>query len=125
GDRGLAYGDGLFETIRVRSGRPRLYERHLQRLQEGSSRLHLACDLVVLRAEILAFCAELGEGVAKLLVTRGEGERGYAVPKGPLRRILIGSGAPSYPAANAEQGVRLFACSTRLAEQPQLAGLKH
>lgn len=124
-DRGLAYGDGLFETIRVRSGRPRLYERHLQRLREGCSRLHLACDLVVLRAEILAFCAELGEGVAKLLVTRGEGERGYAVPKGPPRRILIGSGAPSYPAANAEQGVRLFACSTRLAEQPQLAGLKH
>jgi 4-amino-4-deoxychorismate lyase len=41
------------------------------------------------------------------------------------RRILQGSPKPSYPAANAEQGVRVFACMTRLAEQPRLAGLKH
>ncbi len=41
------------------------------------------------------------------------------------RRILLGNPLPSYPAANAEQGVRLFPCATRLAEQPLLAGLKH
>ena len=124
-DRGLAYGDGLFETIRVRSARPQLLERHLRRLQEGCSRLHLACDLDRFRAEILAFSGELGEGVAKLILTRGEGERGYLAPKGPPRRLLIGSEAPAYPAENAEQGVLLFPCSTRLAEQPLLAGLKH
>lgn len=124
-DRGLAYGDGLFETIRVRSGQPQLFERHLQRLQEGCSRLRLACDMAELRAEILAFSAALDEGVAKLILTRGEGERGYAAPKGAPRRVLIASSAPSYPTRNADQGVQLFACTTRLAEQPQLAGLKH
>ncbi len=125
-DRGLAYGDGLFETIRVRSARPQLLERHLQRLQDGCQRLGLACDLPALSAEILAFSATLGDGVAKLIITRGEGERGYAIPGvSAPRRVLLGSPAPAYPIENAEQGVRLFACATRLAEQPRLAGLKH
>ena len=43
-DRGLAYGDGLFETIAVKSGRPQLLERHLQRLAEGCRRLALTAD---------------------------------------------------------------------------------
>lgn len=125
-DRGLAYGDGLFETIAVRGGRPRLLARHLARLDDGLQRLHLPLDLGELEPELLAFCAELGEGVAKLLVTRGEGVRGYAPPQ-PARpcRILLGSPMPVYPAEQAELGVRLFPCATRLAEQPLLAGLKH
>ena len=64
--------------------------------------------------------------MAKLIVTRGEGLRGYAPPQ-PSRpcRVLLGSPAPTYPSEHAEQGVRLFPCVTRLAEQPLLAGLKH
>lgn len=125
-DRGLAYGDGLFETIAVQRGQPRLLARHLARLQQGAQRLYLPLDLTLLQAELLAFCAELGEGVAKLIVTRGEGLRGYAPPQ-PSRpcRVLLGNPAPAYPAVHAEQGVRLFPCATRLAEQPLLAGLKH
>jgi 4-amino-4-deoxychorismate lyase len=125
-DRGLAYGDGLFETIRVVDGRPRLFERHLLRLQEGCRRLRLPLDQVALRAEILAFCQVLQNGAAKLIVTRGDGLRGYAPPDSCVpRRLLLGSAAPSYPEGNARDGVRLFPCSTRLAEQPLLAGLKH
>ncbi|QKE62896.1 aminodeoxychorismate lyase [Aquipseudomonas campi] len=125
-DRGLAYGDGLFETIAVQRGQPRLLARHLARLQQGAQRLSLALDLQVVQAELLAFCAELGEGVAKLIVTRGEGLRGYAPPQ-PTRpcRVLLGNPAPVYPPVHAEQGVCLFPCVTRLAEQPLLAGLKH
>ncbi|BAN49521.1 aminodeoxychorismate lyase [Metapseudomonas resinovorans] len=125
-DRGLAYGDGLFETIAVRAGRPPLLEYHLARLAEGCRRLGIALDLALMRTELLAFSAGLGEGVAKLMITRGEGLRGYAPPPVALpRRILQSSAFPAYPEANAEQGVRLFPCATRLAEQPLLAGLKH
>lgn len=125
-DRGLAYGDGLFETIAVRAGRPRLLARHLARLEEGARRLFLPVPLALVEQELLAFAAQLGEGVAKLMLTRGEGLRGYAAPAdAQVRRILIGSPAPAYPAGNFDEGIALFPCATRLAEQPLLAGLKH
>ncbi|ALZ85594.1 4-amino-4-deoxychorismate lyase [Pseudomonas oryzihabitans] len=125
-DRGLAYGDGLFETIAVRRGQPRLLERHLQRLATGCQRLRIPCDLAQVGAEIQAYAALLGEGVAKLLLTRGDGLRGYAPPAEPeVRRLLLASPAPAYPAAHAAEGIALFPCTTRLASQPLLAGLKH
>lgn len=34
-DRGLQYGDGLFETMAVRNGRIHLWESHWQRLTSG------------------------------------------------------------------------------------------
>ncbi|NMZ62919.1 aminodeoxychorismate lyase [Pseudomonas oryzihabitans] len=125
-DRGLAYGDGLFETIAVRRGQPRLLDRHLQRLVTGCQRLRLPCDVAQLDAEIRAYAALLGEGVAKLLLTRGDGLRGYAPPAEPeVRRLLLGSPVPAYPAAHATEGIDLYPCTTRLARQPLLAGLKH
>lgn len=125
-DRGLAYGDGLFETIGVRHGRPQLFERHLNRLAEGCQRLAIPADLALVRAELLAFASEMGEGVAKLVLTRGDGLRGYAAPAAASpRRLLLASPLPVYAAGNAEHGIRLFPCTTRLAEQPLLAGLKH
>ncbi|MGN2413794.1 aminodeoxychorismate lyase [Pseudomonas syringae] len=125
-DRGLAYGDGLFETVAVRAGQAVLLERHLQRLERGCQQLKIDVDSVQVRTEMIHFAAELGDGVMKLLLTRGDSQRGYApVPDTQPRRILQGSPAPAYPASHADQGVRLFACQTRLAEQPLLAGLKH
>lgn len=125
-DRGLAYGDGLFETFAVRHARPIQQERHLQRLAEGCQRLSIPFDSSVLVQELDAFCRQLGDGVAKLILTRGDGLRGYAAPADPVpRRILLGSPRPSHPPSNAVDGVELFECRTRLAEQPLLAGLKH
>ncbi|MDF0732571.1 aminodeoxychorismate lyase [Pseudomonas entomophila] len=125
-NRGLAYGDGLFETIAVHGGRPSLLSYHLERLALGCQRLAIEADIPLVRDELLRFASQLGEGVAKLVVTRGDSPRGYAPAPGAIaRRILQGAPLPAYPAANAEQGVSLFACKTRLAEQPLLAGLKH
>ena len=125
-DRGLAYGDGLFETIAVRNGRPLLLERHLQRLETGCQRLALRVDMTVMSAELSAYARSQGDGVMKLIVTRGDSRRGYAAdPSATARRILQGSAPVAYPAAHAEQGVFLFPCSVRLSEQPLLAGLKH
>ena len=83
-------------------------------------------DIDEMRTELLQFCQALGRGVAKLIVTRGTGQRGYALPL-PCRpqRLLLGSPLPAYPAQHAECGIRLFPCDTRLAEQPRLAGVKH
>lgn len=125
-DRGLAYGDGLFETVAVRRGQPLQQARHLQRLAEGCRRLAIACDTDLLCQELGAFAQQLGDGVAKLILTRGDGLRGYAAPSDPRpRRILLGAPRPAYPQCNAVEGIELYECSTRLAEQPLLAGLKH
>ncbi len=125
-DRGLAYGDGLFETLRVSGGRVPLLTLHLQRLAAGCQRLAIGLDLAQVEEELRTFAALLGQGVAKLIITRGDGLRGYAPPaESRPRRILLASALPEWPAQHAEQGVRLFPCQTRLAEQPLLAGLKH
>lgn len=79
-DRGLAYGDGLFATMGVRGGQIQLLERQLARLQQGCTRLALPFDLGLLRQELLTFAAQLGDGVLKLMLTRGDGQRGYALP---------------------------------------------
>ncbi|KRP57932.1 aminodeoxychorismate lyase [Pseudomonas trivialis] len=125
-DRGLAYGDGLFETVAVKGGRPVLLERHLQRLEEGCRRLALAADHHLIRNEIQAYAAALGDGVLKLILTRGDSLRGYGInPGAPVRRVLQGSAPAAYPPGHETVGIRLFPCATRLAEQPLLAGLKH
>ncbi|WP_409487803.1 aminodeoxychorismate lyase [Pseudomonas promysalinigenes] len=125
-NRGLAYGDGLFETIAVRGGRASLLDGHLARLALGCKRLAIDADLALVGDEIQRFARQLGDGVAKLVLTRGDSQRGYAPAAGVApRRILQGAPLPSYPAEHAEHGVRLFPCQTRLGEQPLLAGLKH
>ncbi len=40
-DRGLHYGDGLFETIACRNAQACFLEQHLQRLAEGCARLSI------------------------------------------------------------------------------------
>jgi len=125
-DRGLAYGDGLFETIAVKAGTPLLLELHLQRLALGCSRLAIAADHSLIRSELLAYAQAMGEGVLKLILTRGDSLRGYGVSPGALpRRILQASPPAAYPEAHGHLGIVLFDCATRLAEQPLLAGLKH
>ena len=125
-DRGLAYGDGVFETISVKAGIPVLIDRHFQRLAEGCRRLVLDADQPLIRSEVLEYADLLGNGVLKLILTRGDSERGYWTNQGsPVRRILQGGPLAIYPQNYRTEGIRLFPCVTRLAEQPLLAGLKH
>ncbi|KAA0944634.1 aminodeoxychorismate lyase [Pseudomonas sp. ANT_H14] len=125
-DRGLAYGDGLFETIAVKAGRPVLLDRHLQRLAEGCRRLAIVADQDLIRSELLSYAAALGDGVLKLILTRGDSQRGYGIqPGATARRILQGNPPATYPETHALSGIRLFPCAIRLSEQPVLAGLKH
>jgi 4-amino-4-deoxychorismate lyase len=129
-DRGLAYGDGLFETMRFVAGRIPLLERHLARLRRGCDRLGIVIDEDRLRAELAqalaALAGELAQGVLKLIVTRGAGGRGYRVPAGVApTRVLIASALPEYPPDWSAEGVRVRFCELRLGASPALAGIKH
>ncbi|HEX5306598.1 MAG TPA: aminodeoxychorismate lyase [Dyella sp.] len=126
-DRGLLYGDGLFETIRVVDGVAPLWPRHMARLAEGCMRLGLpAPDADVLAAELRAVSDGLRAAVVRITVTRGEGARGYAPPAHPqCTRIVAAFPMPALEPRAASQGMRVRICALRLAEQPRLAGLKH
>jgi 4-amino-4-deoxychorismate lyase len=64
--------------------------------------------------------------VAKIIVTRGEGERGYKTPAVTTpTRVLIKSAMPQYAKEYYTDGVRLHVCELRLAAQTKLAGIKH
>ena len=126
-DRGLHYGDGLFETLAVRDGRPRFWARHWRRLGAGCERLGLERpDEAAVRAEIGRLAAGHARRVVKLLLTRGSGPRGYRPPPAARpRRILLAADWPEHPSAHAREGVELHLCRTRLGRNPALAGLKH
>lgn len=124
-DRGLLYGDGLFETMRVAGGRIRFEADHRARLAEGCSRLVIAADLEGLWAQAAAVAARHGEATLRLQVTRGEAvARGYTPAGTELPRTFLTVHPP--PAAG-ELPARLCVVTLplRLGENPLLAGLKH
>lgn len=126
-DRGLAYGDGLFETIRVLHGKAPLWSRHMARLREGCARLGLpAPDARQLEAECTQVAAGVADAVVKIVLTRGLGERGYApAPEAAPTRIVAAFPAPVVPPDWYADGIRVRCCALRLAAQPRLAGIKH
>jgi 4-amino-4-deoxychorismate lyase len=124
-DRGLAYGDGLFETIAFHGGRAPLWPGHMARLRRGCRRLGLAPPEPALLWSEAAGLAGPGDVLIKLIVSRGSG-RGYAPPaRTATRRVLLRQALPILPARLYRDGLRLRWCRLRLAIQPALAGLKH
>lgn len=126
-DRGLQYGDGVFRTLRVADGKALHWRRHYAKLAHDCAALGIHCPAPdLLASELARLAVHQTDGVAKIIVTRGEGERGYAItPAAPTTRILSIHPMPNYPAAWAGQGVTVHLCRLRLSVQPRLAGIKH
>ena len=126
-DRGLLYGDGLFDTIRFVAGRAPLWARHMQRLRHGCERLHLpAIDVAQLESEALGVIEGMAEAVVRITITRGIGERGYGLPGHPRpTRLVAAFTPPPSPPEDYRDGVTARLCTLRLASQPLLAGMKH
>ncbi|MBI5658197.1 MAG: aminodeoxychorismate lyase [Nitrosomonadales bacterium] len=126
-DRGLLYGDGVFRTLRVMGGQPLLWQRHYRKLQQDCASLNLPCpDAPLLLEELQRLIGGQTDGVAKIIITRGAGARGYAPARQstPTRILSLTPFAP-YPDEFYTQGIKLRVCNLRLAHQPQLAGIKH
>lgn len=122
-DRGMAYGDGLFETMRAHRGGVHWWDAHWARLVRGASRLRIALpDEQQVRGEGERLL-DGGDGVIKLIVSRGAGGRGYAPGTASTPTWVLSSHAVPSPCPRA--GLVLRWCDTRLAMQPALAGLKH
>jgi 4-amino-4-deoxychorismate lyase len=124
-DRGLAYGDGVFRTLRLQAGRPVCWERQYAKLLHDCSALNIPCPSSAVLSGELQQLAQ-ANGVAKIIITRGVSARGYApAARSEATRILSVNPAPSYPPEYAKEGVRVHVCELRLGHQPLLAGIKH
>ncbi|NOQ17284.1 MAG: aminodeoxychorismate lyase [Methyloprofundus sp.] len=126
-DRGLHYGDGLFETIEIIQGQPIFLTEHLARLKAGCHTLKIPFPSAnLLMDEIAQVSKNCTHGVLKLMLTRGSGGRGYRQPE-PIQttRFIALHPYPEYPGSYATQGVAVRFCTTRLGLNATLAGLKH
>jgi 4-amino-4-deoxychorismate lyase len=126
-DRGLAYGDGIYRTVELINGKPRLWKWQWQRLVADAERLLLPLpDEALLLDELAKVAQGMARAVGKITLTRGVGQRGYAMPQDSSpTRIVTASAWGGYPAERLQQGVTLRLCQVRLARQPLLAGIKH
>jgi len=132
-DRGLQYGDGLFETVLLLDHGPVLWPAHLQRLLAGARQLGIPLDAQKLENEVTEFLSgcvrnhpDDTHGILKVIVTRGSGGRGYRPPGSPeISRILQWHRMPDGVLAQRRDGIAVTACRQPVSINPVLAGLKH
>ncbi len=126
-DRGLQYGDGHFTTAKVTDGKIEFLDAHLARLQKANQILQFpAISLQQLTTQMASAAQQLGDGVLKVIITRGEGGRGYAPPPSPhLTCIISTHPKPAYYDELHQRGLVLKNATFKLGLQPALAGIKH
>ncbi|KZZ62867.1 hypothetical protein A3762_01960 [Oleiphilus sp. HI0125] len=133
-NRGLAYGDGIFETIRVVQAKVPLLDYHRARFLRGVEVLSLGSSLELLETfddQLENAVRQLQlhgheNGLVKLIATRKEGGRGYApIEPSSVDLFIQVFELPHYQESYYSSGIELALCSHRLSEQPMLAGIKH
>lgn len=127
-DRALQYGDGCFTTIAFRNGCLEFYADHIQRLQQACQKLYLDfTEWDELTHYLAKSVSELNQDcVVKVLISRGEGGRGYSPAgcKTPVY-IITHHAMPNQYENWQHHGIELYISSITLARQPLLAGIKH
>ena len=127
-NRGLAYGDGVFETISVVNGKPCLWQKHLDRLLRGCNRLGIMFkDISKLEEEVFLISEQAKpHGVAKIIITRGSKASGYRIQGSakPLRIVQFQE-RQVFSEILYKEGIEACFCKQRLAHNPRLARIKH
>jgi len=125
-DRGLLYGQSVFETVCVNNTKPCLLDKHVSRLASGATVIGIEADIALIVDEVEQLAKTMLKGVIRITLSTGEGGRGYQNPQqlSPTR-IISQHEYPSYAQENWEQGIELGLAEIRLARQPALAGFKH
>lgn len=127
-NRGLAFADGVFETLKVSNSSVEFYALHIARLRKGCDRLKLNCDFSAIDADVkvLLNSNKLNEAVLKITVTREFTSRGYEPDKDAgCDRIVSLQACNNHYRKLQNTGITLRVCETRLSENPLLAGIKH
>ena len=138
-DRGLAYGDGFFETMLWDSFEKKketnfgveFWLRHLKRIKDGCRlmQINFPSDDEIVRQRNIILKASLKEkksGLLKMIITRGVGGRGYKFEKNMSPTIIFLSlQKPKIEKEYFKSGVTVKTCKTHLSKNINLFGFKH
>ncbi|EDP99002.1 aminodeoxychorismate lyase [Shewanella benthica] len=126
-DRGLAYGDGLFATMRIVQGQIAFLSAHLDRLTQGTKRLGFSWSPSQALVTHVKHQAKIQvTGCLKLLLSRGTGGRGYGAPATcEITEVISLHAIPTHYASWQKTGISLTCSPIKLSQQPRLAGIKH
>ena len=137
-DRSVQYGDGFFTTMLIMDNHLYNWQAHWWRLETSALRLGFPdLDenkiLNLMRSALSEYQQKKAQTSAlmmKLIVTRGEGGKGYQSPQNPDLTIIVQISAhPIFKKAsdfdNTQPAIELGLCESLSSIQPQLAGLKH
>ena len=124
-DRALQYGDGVFETLRIVDGKIPMWKYHQQRLTNAQQILGLPLDdfFAQWQGLISEHLSDVKTACAKLVISRGEGPRGYKIP--PQMSLNWWLTVTDLPVRETKNEFKLTLCRHALSRQPRLAGLKH
>jgi len=116
-DHGLLYGDGIFEGIRVYSGKVFRMQDHVDRLFEGAKAIRL--DIPKTHQEVVDAINDtvaknkITDGYVRLVITRGAGSLGLDIRRTENPQVIIIADSISlYPAEHYEQGLEIITAST-------------
>ncbi|MCW8830015.1 MAG: aminodeoxychorismate lyase [Gammaproteobacteria bacterium] len=128
-DRGLHYGDGLFETIACVDDGLQFWDEHIARMLHGAECLGIdPAAINYFNDDVTTMLQQHGisNGVIKLMLTRGQGERGYRSPlTQKTTRVVIITDLPEYPGSYITEGICACFCQYPISKNPRLAGIKH
>ncbi|MCO7225870.1 aminodeoxychorismate lyase [Pleionea sp. CnH1-48] len=124
-DRGLIYGDGFFTTMRIQNHRPLFWDDHIFRIQTSAHRLLFPeLELEFLQQQLFPNLPK--EGICRLLFTRGDGPRGYAIPAEPKPNCIVMLAPLSTQLHSKDmRQLKAMICQTSAGINASLAGIKH
>ena len=126
-DRAIHYGDGLFETIAIQNKQILCFDEHLNRLEKGCKKLKIPIpNRNIIKNEISTLIETSDRAVIKIIISRGQGGRGYKIPEDiePTRIISLHPW-PSYSVNYSTSGIKTKVCDFRYSQNSKLAGIKH
>ena len=112
-DRVVQYGDGVFETIAIQDRKALCFDEHLNRLEKGCKKLKLPIqDKRIIKNEVSSLIESNDRGVLKIIVSRGQGSRGYKIPDNiEATRIISLFPWPDYSYEFSTTGIKAKICS--------------
>lgn len=112
-DRGYQFADGVYEVVKVLDGRPRDFERHLDRLARSLDALEMSPPMT--RAALTSVLEEtlrrngLATALLYIQVTRGVAPRNHPFPRQAKSSLVVTVRRPTFPSAvEIEQGVKVM-----------------